>query len=113
MIGTRTVIEYVGHYDRQHHYLLRCGCGAEAVYAHHAIVRYAACKACCQRKFARPAVLRAFTGVNDPEDDDVDALAHLWNGLSGAAAGASTMTGAMSPADVLVMLGHARDDAAA
>ena len=27
------------------------------------------------------AVLRAFTGVKDPHDDDVDALAHLWNGL--------------------------------
>ena len=27
------------------------------------------------------AVLRAFTGVSDLHDDDVDALAHLWNGL--------------------------------
>lgn len=53
------------------------------------------------------AVLRAFTGVNDAEDDDVDALAHLWNGLAGAAAGA----GMASVASVLAMLEHGRDDA--
>ena len=27
------------------------------------------------------ALASAFTGVKDPHDDDVDALAHLWNGL--------------------------------
>lgn len=52
------------------------------------------------------AVLRAFTGVNDAEDDDVDALSHLWNGLAGAAAGA----GMSSVATVLAMLEHGRDD---
>ncbi|MEK9646778.1 MAG: hypothetical protein VW547_14670, partial [Alphaproteobacteria bacterium] len=53
------------------------------------------------------AVLRAFTGVSDAEDDDVDALAHLWNGLAGAAVGA----GMSSVATVLAMLEHGRDDA--
>jgi len=40
-------------------------------------------------------------------DDDVDALAHLWNGLAGAAVGA----GMASVATVLAMLEHGRDDA--
>ncbi|MBP9863491.1 MAG: hypothetical protein KBD62_36430 [Kofleriaceae bacterium] len=52
------------------------------------------------------AVLRAFTGVSDAEDDDVDALAHLWNGLAGTAAGA----GMSSVATVLAMLEHERDE---
>ena len=55
------------------------------------------------------AVLRAFTGVNDAEDDDVDALAHLWNGLAGQAANA----GMSSVATVLAMLEHERDEDAA
>lgn len=33
------------------------------------------------------AELRAFTGVGDANDDQVDALAHLWNGLFRTAAG--------------------------
>lgn len=58
------------------------------------------------------AILRAFTGVGDAEDDDVDALAHLWNGLVGRAAG-SMSPGVMSAADVMAMLEHERDTRAA
>lgn len=56
------------------------------------------------------AVLRAFTGINDPEDDDVDALAHLYNGLMGAAVNSDAhLTGAMTPADLLAMLSRSDD----
>lgn len=79
VVGSKTILAYLGHYDRQHHYLVRCRCGREAESSHIAVARYAGCGECRERRpgerFARPAILRAFEEARHREPD-------LWLGDS-------------------------------